>query len=111
MGRPDWPQPPNDPHPDAAVWPTQLRANEFFRRQGNAFTQGRSAQQQEQGGDFYPLKELITDARGPDGSLLVRNTLALAYQYLIAATTSMGSGSTRSSSSRRTSPVSSQRHA
>ena len=83
-GRPDWPQPPNDPHPDAAVWPTQLRANEFFRRQGNAFTQGRSAQQQEQGGDFYPLKELITDARGPDGSLLVRNTLILAYQYLIA---------------------------
>lgn len=83
-GRPDWPQPPSSPHPDAAVWPTELRANQFFRRQGNAFARGRSAQQQEQGGDFYSLKELVTDARGPHGSLAVRNTLILAYQYLIA---------------------------
>jgi glycosidase len=83
-GRPDWPQPPTDPHPDAAVWPAELHRNQFFRRQGNAFTPGRSAAQQEQGGDFYSLKELVTDARGPDGSLTIRNTLILAYQYLIA---------------------------
>lgn len=81
-GRPDWPQPPDNPHPDAAVWPAELRRNQFFRRQGNAFS--RPTHLQEQGGDFIPLKELITDARGPDGSLAVRNTLILAYQYLIA---------------------------
>jgi glycosidase len=81
-GQPNWQQAPAAPHPDAAVWPTELRANQFFRRQGNAFT--RPAHLQEQGGDFFPLKELVTAARGPDGSPTVRNTLILAYQYLIA---------------------------
>jgi glycosidase len=81
-GRPDWQQAPADPHPDAALWPTELRRNQYFRRQGNAFS--RPAHLLEQGGDFFPLKELVTNARGPDGVLAVRNTLILAYQYLIA---------------------------
>ncbi len=81
-GRPDWEQAPGDPPADAAVWPAELRHNELFRRRGNAFS--RPAELQEQAGDFYPLKELDTAARGPDGSLTVRNTLILAYQHLIA---------------------------
>ncbi len=55
--------------PNAAVWPKELRNNEFFRRKGKGG---------EAGGDFESLKELVTDKQE------VRNTLIRAYQYLIA---------------------------
>ena len=82
LGRPDWPEPPADPPPDAAVWPAELRRNEFLRRRGNAFT--RSGELLEQAGDFFTLKEFVT-APGPDGTTTVRDTLISAYQYAIAA--------------------------
>ncbi|MGH7600588.1 MAG: alpha-amylase family glycosyl hydrolase, partial [bacterium] len=53
-GRPDWTSAPNQCPPDAAVWPTELRRNEFFRRKGEG---------DEAGGDFASLKELATDCQ------------------------------------------------
>ncbi len=58
-----------DLHPDAAVWPRELRANKNFRRQGKGG---------EAGGDFESLKELVTS--DPE----VRNALIRIHQYLIA---------------------------
>jgi glycosidase len=77
--RPEWHDPPADPHPDAVVWPKELQHNEYFRRRGKG---GEAA------GDFEILKELATDflefhpvygAHFP-----VRETLIRAHQYLIA---------------------------
>ena len=72
-GNPAWEQPPDNPHPDAVVWPVELQRNEFFRRQGKGG---------EAGGDFFSLKEMVTDFHSPDYP--VRNVLIRAYQYLIA---------------------------
>ena len=78
-GRPDWTQAPTSPPPDAAVWPTELRANQFFRRKGKGG---------EEGGDFASLKELVTDFHQDDVAdgvqFPVRNILIRSYQYLIA---------------------------
>lgn len=78
-GRTDWTQAPANPPADAAVWPTELRRNEFFRRQGRGG---------EAGGDFASLKELVTAFQEFDpqsGSQFpVRNILIRAHQYLIA---------------------------
>ena len=78
-GRPDWATPPDHPASDAAVWPTELRRNELFRRQGRGG---------EDGGDFASLKELVTGLpETTDGEGLhypVRKVLIRAYQYLIA---------------------------
>jgi len=73
-GRPDWTQAPANPPADAAVWPTELRANEFFRRQGRGG---------EAGGDFASLKELVT-ASQRGSQFPVHAVLIRAYQYLIA---------------------------
>lgn len=54
---------------DAAVWPTELRHNQMFRRKGKGG---------EQGGDFESLKELVTANKE------IRNALIRAHQYLIA---------------------------
>jgi glycosidase len=65
--------------PDAAVWPTELRRNALFRRQGLGG---------EAGGDFASLKEMVTSfeevlaARGRYRP--VQDTLIRAHQYLIA---------------------------
>jgi glycosidase len=80
-GRADWAEPPAAPPRDAAVWPAELRDNRFFRRQGNAF--GRPGELGEQAGDFFSLKELVTDA-AVDGTFPVRDVLIRAYQYLLA---------------------------
>jgi glycosidase len=72
-GRLDWSQPPVNPPSDAAVWPSELRRNDFFRRQGKGG---------EAGGDFASLKEMVTDFGPPD--FPVRTVLIQAYQYLIA---------------------------
>lgn len=73
-GRPDQTEAPQNPPRDAAVWPTELRANEFFRRQGRGG---------EAGGDFASLKELVT-ASQRGSQFPVHDVLIRAYQYLIA---------------------------
>ena len=55
--------------PGGAVWPTELRRNDAFRRQGLGG---------EAGGDFASLKELIT----ADDEM--RRTLILIHQWIIA---------------------------
>jgi glycosidase len=63
-----------DPPPDAAVYPDELRRNEFFRRQGMPRAEG-----PETVGDFASLKQLLT-ANHELGNVLIR-----CFQYLIAA--------------------------
>ncbi len=74
-----WSTAPKDPPADAAVWPTELRRNECFRRQGRGG---------EAGGDFASLKEFVTaftEVTARDGfHFPVRNALIRAYQYVIA---------------------------
>jgi glycosidase len=78
-GRSDWTTAPADPAFDAAVWPAELRRDEFFRRQGMGG---------ELGGDFASLKELVTGFRQDDPvsglRYPVRTALIRAYQYAIA---------------------------
>ncbi len=78
-GRQEWTTPPDDPPPDAAIWPEELQRNELFRRRGRGG---------EAGGDFASLKELVTDFSETDFEegfhFTVRNVLIRAYQYLIA---------------------------
>ena len=78
-GRPDWTEAPENPPRDAAVWPSELRHNDVFRRKGRGG---------EAGGDFSSLKEMVTDLRAfneTSGSHFpVRNALIRSYQYLIA---------------------------
>jgi hypothetical protein len=61
------------------VWPTELRANPFFRRRGKGG---------EERGDFASLKELVTDFHQFDAAdgvqFPVHNILIRSYQYLIA---------------------------
>ncbi len=78
-GRPDWTLAPQDPPADAAVWPSELRRNELFRRQGRGG---------EAGGDFASLKEFVTAFGETDPDLgprfPVRDALIRAHQYLVA---------------------------
>jgi glycosidase len=77
-GDPQWSAAPADPPLDAAVWPSELRRNDFFTRRGNAMSRGFHPS-----GDFFSLKGLATDA-GADGRHPVWNALIRAYQYAIA---------------------------
>jgi len=76
---PGWSEAPADCPPGAAVGPSELRQNDYFRRQGVGG---------EGGGDFESLKELVTDSGvdDPDSGWQkpVPNILIRAYQYLIA---------------------------
>ena len=63
-----------EPPLDAAVYPDELRRNEFFRRQGTPMAGG-----PETIGDFSSLKQLLT-ANHELGNVLIR-----CFQYLIAA--------------------------
>lgn len=83
-GRPGFGEHPVDPVPGVGVSPRELGANRHFRRRGNAFTPGRTGEQQEAGGDFFSLKELVTDGF-EDGRAPVRDALISAYQYVMAA--------------------------
>lgn len=78
-GRPEQTEAPDNPPRDAAVWPSELRHNNVFRRQGRGG---------EAGGDFESLKEMVTDLRALDETsgahFPVRNALIRAYQYAIA---------------------------
>ena len=73
--RSDWQVAENiqNPPTDAAVFPDELRRNEFFRRQGGPKPGG-----SETVGDFSSLKQLLTS--NPElGNVLIRS-----FQYLIA---------------------------
>lgn len=79
-GRDEWEQPPAEPiNDDAAIFPVELRRNEFFRRRGEGG---------ELAGDFSTLKELVTDFREHSPAYgttyPVRQALIRVYQYLIA---------------------------
>jgi glycosidase len=77
--RADQTEAPANPPRDAAIWPSELRHNDVFRRKGRGG---------EAGGDFSSLKEMVTDLQGfneTSGSHFpVRNALIRSYQYLIA---------------------------
>ena len=79
--RTDWTEAPSNPPLDAAVWPQELRSNNYFRRQGNAF--GPSSQLIDASGDFYSLKGIASDFQDSSG-YPVHGILIRAYQYLIA---------------------------
>jgi len=79
--RSDWTEAPANPSPDAAVWPEELRLNDYFRRHGNAF--GPSNQLIDASGDFYSLKGIASDFQNSSG-YPVHAILIRAYQYLIA---------------------------
>ena len=74
--RADWSVAEDIPNPplDAAVFPDELRRNEFFRRQGTPRPGG-----SETVGDFCSLKQLLS-ADHELGNVLIRS-----FQYLIAA--------------------------
>jgi len=78
-GRPDQTEAPENPPRDAAVWPSELRHHNVFRRKGRGG---------EASGDFESLKEMVTDLRALDeisgAHFPVRNALIRAYQYAIA---------------------------
>lgn len=86
--RPDWTTPPTDPElsADALVWPVELQQNDYFRRMGNAFS--RPMDIHELAGDFYALKELVTEYEVPHAGggvhFPVRHILTTTHQYLIA---------------------------
>jgi glycosidase len=72
LGRPafaDFSRAPQNLSGDAAIWPSELHSNGFFRRKGKGG---------ESGGDFESLKEYVT------GGARVREILIRAYQYAIA---------------------------
>lgn len=73
--RQDWPVGENivNPPVDAVVWPTELRQNAFFRRQGMPQANGDPTI-----GDFYSLKQMLT------ANTQLQVILIRAYQYLIA---------------------------
>ena len=73
--RQDWPIGENIVNPpiDGVVWPTELRQNAFFRRQGLPQANGDLTI-----GDFYSLKQMLTANTG------LQVVLIRAYQYLIA---------------------------
>ncbi len=75
VARQDWPVAEEilHPAPDAAVWPTELRYNASFRRQGMPQPGGDQTI-----GDFYSLKQMLT------GESQVQAVLIQAYQYVIA---------------------------
>lgn len=73
-----WPAlpPSGPPSRDAGVWPNELQANEWFRRQGKD-----SGDLQ---GDFASLKEFRTELTDGYGDKPVWNLLIQAYQYVVA---------------------------
>ncbi len=75
IARQDWPvaESIQNPPADGTVWPTELRRNAFFRRQGLPQARG-----DETIGDFMALKQMLTS----DSQL--QTILIRAYQYLIA---------------------------
>lgn len=79
VGRADWSEHPETPPRGAGVTPAELRGNQYFRRQGNAFDGGAG----EAAGDFESLKELVTDGE-VDGRVPIRDALITVYQHLIA---------------------------
>jgi glycosidase len=79
-GAPTFPSAPPNPPVDAAVWPTELRKDVLFTRQGNANSAGGQPR-----GDFDTLKGLSFGALDPTGQEpLAYSVLIRAYQYVVA---------------------------
>ena len=78
-GNPDpaWATAPANPPLDAAVFPDELRHNELFTRQGDAFSDGGQPQ-----GDFDSLKGVNFGTESSPSA--ARAVLIRAYQYVIA---------------------------
>jgi glycosidase len=77
-GDPRWTYTPEPCDPDECVWPKELQKNEYFRRRGMGG---------EEAGDFWSLKELVTEYyRYDDGYYRhpVWDALIKAYQHAIA---------------------------
>ncbi len=68
-GKTKYDDPKQAAHPDEAVFPSELKDNIYFRRQGKKHAQI---------GDFESLKELVTENEA------VRQVLIQSYQYIIA---------------------------
>jgi glycosidase len=65
---------------DAGIWPKEFQKNDFFRRKGDL---GNNTEIER--GDFYTLKELVTEYLETDTNTYpVRNLLIRSFQYLIA---------------------------
>lgn len=65
---------------EAGVWPEEFQRNDYFRRKGTKDNNNQPYQ-----GDFYTLKELVTEYKIQDKPVFpVRDLLIRAYQYLIA---------------------------
>jgi glycosidase len=77
-GNPAFSEAPPNPPLDAAVFPSELRHNALFVRQGNAFTNGFHPE-----ADFNSLKA-ISFAPPRDGLRSASEVLIRAYQYVIA---------------------------
>ena len=71
--RADWSEASSIPANEGVLFPTEMRNNNFFRRQGSMPIDG-----EETRGDFSSLKQMLT-ANPELGNLLIR-----CYQYLIA---------------------------
>lgn len=77
-GKGKWPDPPDECSSDACVWPKELRSNKCFRERGRGG---------EAGGDFGPLKELLTqfsEHRNGFEHKVVWDSLIKALSYTIA---------------------------
>jgi len=73
-----WANAPANPPLDAAVWPTELRHDVLFTRQGNSQSSGGQP-----AGDFDSLKGISFNIPGTDLSL-AQDILIRAYQYIVA---------------------------
>src|SRR5208337_8758 len=77
-GDPSFTEAPPNPPLDAAVWPSELRHNSLFTRQGNALSLGGQP-----AGDFFSLKGISFNFPDP-GLNAAQDILIRAYQYIIA---------------------------
>lgn len=78
--RVDWADGPQDPSPDAAVWPRELQRNDFWTRRGNSQSDAHGFHAS---GDFSSLKGFDADFTEGDQKP-VWDILIKAHQYLIA---------------------------
>ena len=78
--REDWADCPQNPSPEAAVWPRELQRNEFWTRRGNSQSDKHGFHA---AGDFSSLKGFDADFAEGD-QRPVWDVLIKAHQYLIA---------------------------
>jgi glycosidase len=81
LGQPNpaWADAPASPPPDAALFPDELRQNQLFTCQGDAFSAGFHP-----AGDFRSLRGIATEFTDTNGLKVSYNILIRAFQYAIA---------------------------